>query len=232
MALKADLESEVAEIFKNLWTERDGTVVPSDDSIKLGNDAVKLKGTVLYADLNDSTKLVDHYKTYPAFAAEIYKTYLHCAGKIIRGEGGSITAYDGDRVMAIFIGDRKNTSAVKAAMKINYAVQHIINPLKNARYEGNPYVMKQVVGIDTSDLFVAKTGVRGANDLVWVGRAANHAAKLTTLKEASTYITKAVYDQMLDEVKFSNGINMWEERSWTAMDKQSIYRSNYWWTIP
>jgi len=38
-------------------------------------------------------------------AAEIYKTYLHCAAKIIRSEGGSITSYDGDRIMGIFIGD-------------------------------------------------------------------------------------------------------------------------------
>jgi hypothetical protein len=48
---------------------------------------------VLYADLADSTKLVDEYQR--PFAAEIYKTFLHCAGKIIRAEDGTITAYDG-----------------------------------------------------------------------------------------------------------------------------------------
>lgn len=50
-----------------------------------------------------------HHK--PHFAAEIYKSYLHCASKIIRCENGVITAFDGDRVMGIFIGDLKNTSA-------------------------------------------------------------------------------------------------------------------------
>ncbi len=30
----------------------------------------------------------------------LYKAYLHCAAKIISNEGGEITAYDGDRIMA------------------------------------------------------------------------------------------------------------------------------------
>jgi hypothetical protein len=52
MALKEDLESEVAEIFQSQWTTRNGTVVPSPSDIKLKNDAVNLTGTVLYADLS------------------------------------------------------------------------------------------------------------------------------------------------------------------------------------
>jgi hypothetical protein len=35
------------------------------------------------------------------------------------------TAFDGDRVMAVFIGDSKNTSAVKAALQINYVTKHL-----------------------------------------------------------------------------------------------------------
>jgi class 3 adenylate cyclase len=96
MALNDDLQNEVAAIFRAAWATRDGTVVPADDSLRLRNDAVELDATVLYADLADSTKLVDGH--IPGFAAEIYKTFLHCAAKIIRQEGGTITAYDGDRI--------------------------------------------------------------------------------------------------------------------------------------
>ena len=157
-------------IFRSVWTERDGQVVPDDTSVKLGNDAVKLDATVLYADMADSTKLVDAYK--PAFAAEIYKTFLLTAARIIKFEGGEITAYDGDRVMAVFIGNSKNTSAARAALKINWAAKNIVQPALKAQYQHETYQLKHVVGIDTSKLFAAKTGVRGANDLVWVGRAA------------------------------------------------------------
>ena len=231
MSLKEELDEEVAQILKDAWEERDGTVVPSEDSVKLGNDAVKLDATVLYADMADSTELVDGYK--PWFAAEMYKTFLHCAAKIIRSESGVITAYDGDRVMGVFIGDSKNTSAVRSAMKINFAVRSIINPARQARYPKNTYVLKHVIGIDTSALFAARTGVRGANDLVWVGRAANYAAKLATLPDAyPTYITKEVYDVMYKSVRISSdGREMWEAVNWTKFDDRTIYRSNWWWPV-
>jgi hypothetical protein len=59
VGLKEELQKEVAAIFRKRWSERDGNVVPKDDSITLENDAVNLGATVLYADMADSTKLVD-----------------------------------------------------------------------------------------------------------------------------------------------------------------------------
>ena len=232
MALKDDLEKRVKEIFKEQWTKRDGTVVPSDDSIKLNNDAVEIAGTILYADLADSTKLVDGYQ--PAFAAEIYKTFLHCAARIISSEGGTITAYDGDRVMAVFIGDHKNTIAVRAALKINWAAKQLIQPALKAQYPKSTFTLKHVCGVDTSKLFVAKTGIRGANDLVWVGRAANYAAKLAALDESyPTWITKDVYDKMAESSKLGgvNKTNMWTKRTWTAMGNKEIYSSTWSWSF-
>ena len=137
MSLGEDLTKEVRKIFKDAWTTRDGQKVPESEDLRLGNDAVKLDGTVLYADLDASTNLVDSYK--PEFAAEIYKTYLHCAAKVIRSEGGVITSYDGDRIMAVYIGNSKNTSAAQSALKINYTVTKIINPLLKECYPRDNY---------------------------------------------------------------------------------------------
>jgi class 3 adenylate cyclase len=174
---------------------------------------------------------VDGYK--PWFAAEIYKTFLHCAAKIIRNEDGIITAYDGDRIMAVYIGKAKNTNAVRSAMKIKWAADEIINPLRKRQYTDNNYDVNHVIGIDTSNLFVARTGVRGANDLVWVGQAANYAAKLSSLDEDyATYITEDVFNNMHKSVKLSsNGENMWEATEWDAFDSSTIYRTNWRWTI-
>ena len=153
MAFKEELETLVKDIFRYSWSERDGQVVPEPDDLKLGNDAVNLDATVLYADLSGSTHLVDSEK--PQFAAEIYKTYLACAAKIIMDQDGAITAYDGDRVMAVFIGDYKNTNAVKAALRINGAVWDIIKPALKAQYTTN-YILKHVIGVDTSKLLVCR----------------------------------------------------------------------------
>jgi class 3 adenylate cyclase len=225
MSLKEDLESHVSSTFKYQWTERDGTVVPADDSIKLSNDGVNIDATVLYADMADSTALVDGQTKQ--FAAEIYKTYLHCAAKIIASEGGAITAYDGDRIMAVYIEGAKNTAAVRTALKINYARLEIIIPALRKQYPLNPFTPAHVVGIDTGKLFVAKTGIRGANDLVWVGRPANHAAKLTAFSHLySTYISSEVFAAMLDEVKTTNGQSMWTIFDW---NNRKIYGSNWRW---
>jgi class 3 adenylate cyclase len=110
VSFKEELEKQVSAIYRARWDERDGNVVPDDDSLTLGNDGVKLKATVLYADLADSTTLVAGHAQF--FAAEMYKTFLHCAAKVIRSEEGVITAYDGDRVMAVYIGDLPNTREV------------------------------------------------------------------------------------------------------------------------
>ena len=227
MSLVDDLKAQVNKIFRERWSTRDGQQVPDPDDLKLSNDALKLDGTVLYADLSGSTKLVDGYKGH--FAAEIYKTYLHCAAKIITSEGGVITAYDGDRIMAVYIGDSKNTSAARSGLKINYVVTYIVNPALKAQYPKDTYVVKQAVGIDTSKLFVARTGIRGFNDLVWVGRAANYAAKLTRLpNDYPTRITADVYNMLPESAKTTDDKPMWEARRWTAMNNFSIYGSNWW----
>ena len=226
MSLCDDLKADITKIFKDAWSTREGRKVPDQSDIQLGNDAVKLEGTVLYADLAKSTHLVKKKKAF--FAAEMYKSYLHCSAKIIRSQGGIITSYDGDRIMAVFIGDSKNTSAVKASLRINYIVRDVINPAILNQYPNTDFRMRQTVGIDTSSLFVARTGIRGSNDLVWVGRAANYAAKLTELtSDFPSWITHSVYKMLHKSVKYTDGKSMWEARSWTSMDNFPIYRSSW-----
>lgn len=232
MGLKADLEVQVKDTFRLPWEVQATSNVPAPTDLRLNaNHAKDLEtATILYADLDGSTAMVDGYKWQ--FSAEIYKTFLRCASQVIRSEGGTITAYDGDRVMAIFTGDSKNTNAVRAAMKINYAVTNIIQPSLDTQYPNTGFQISHVVGVDTSQMRAARIGVHGDNDIVWVGRAANYAAKLTSLSGATTWITKAVFDAMNESVKkSSDGTPMWEARTWTNMGNQTVYRSTWWWSI-
>lgn len=231
MTLSADLAAEAKAILSGKWTEQTTTGVPAPADLLLNSNHAKQleSATVLYADLDGSTQMVDGYKWW--FAADIYKIYLRSAARIIREEGGTITAYDGDRVMAVFVGTTKNTSAVRAALKINWAVEEILRPLIKSTYPNDTFLLKHVIGIDTSSLYAARVGVKGDNDIVWIGRAANYAAKLCTLSEAPLWITKAVHDVIMDEVKLANGTPMWESRLWTSMNKMEIYRSSYRWKL-
>ena len=229
MSLIDEVGAEVATIFREQWTTRDGTVVPDQEDLTLRNDAVKLTAAVLYADLDGSTGMVDNNE--PSFAAEIYKAYLISACRVIRANDGEITAFDGDRVMAVYLGGSKCTNAVKTALQINHVVQKIVNIKLKAQYPSKTYQIEQVVGVDVGNLWVARTGIRGSNDLVWVGRAANYAAKLSSLPPADgrTWITEEVYDYLSDtsDYKTNNGRPVWKEMTWNAMGGKTIYASSW-----
>jgi adenylate cyclase len=233
MAILDDLTTIVDDIAKNRWETTDGRVVPGTDDIGLGNKGTFLDATMLYADLEDSTELVSHSHV---IAAEVYKAFLACCSKLILHRGGSIRSFDGDRVMGIFGGTPKNTPAVKAALHINYVFQNVLVPRFKQQYtvfNEEKLKLNYCVGIDTGKVLVARAGVRNNNDLVWSGPAANIAAKLSTVRNPpyTTYITKAVYDGMHDEVKVTNNQTMWEAREWKALPPghQDIYRSSWHW---
>ena len=231
MALKDDLIAQAKATLESTWQEENAESVPDPEDLTLNSNHAKHleSATVLYADLNGSTNMVDNYKWH--FSAEIYKIYLRSAAQIIRSEGGSITAYDGDRVMAIFTGSSKNTSAVTAALKINYAVQEILRPAIRKQYPKDTFVLNHTIGIDTSSLRAARVGVKGDNDIVWIGKAANYAAKLCSESERPIWITKAVYDGMNDKVKFSKGTHMWNKFNWSSMSNIEIFGTTYLWTM-
>ncbi|NGZ88618.1 adenylate/guanylate cyclase domain-containing protein [Duganella aceris] len=231
MSLKKKLDEDVQKTFREQWEVQVTSSVPAAEDLRLNSNHAKdlETATVLYADLNGSTKMVDQYDW--RFSAEVYKTFLRCAADIIRAEGGAITAYDGDRIMGIFTGETKNTTAVRCALKITFAVREIIQPALKNQYQGNDFTVGHIVGIDTSRLRTARTGVRGDNDLVWIGRAANYAAKLTSVPGKTIWITNTVYDAMNDTVKYSNGQNMWAQHTWNDMDNVTIYGSTYQWRI-
>lgn len=131
--MREELETSIADIFREAWDVVSTRTVPNPEDLRLSNHAKELEeATVLYADLDGSTAMVDAYPWQ--FSAEIYKTYLRCAAKLIRHKGGEITAYDGDRIMAIFTGDYKNTSAVRTALAINWAVVQILRPAIATHY--------------------------------------------------------------------------------------------------
>jgi adenylate cyclase len=233
MALIDDLKSEIDGIVKKAWTRRDGKLVPESDTVGLGNDCVDLEATFLYADLADSTELALQDKN---IAAEVVKAYLMGTTRIIRALGGEIRSFDGDRVMGVFFGGTKNTAAAEAALKINYFFVFILIPVFAGFYKSRQFSLSQTVGVDVSRVMAVRTGIRDNNDLVWIGRAPNIAAKLSAIREQGycSYLSEAVFNAMLDGSKFKEGTQelMWESRTWEKgkpYGVETVYRSSWWW---
>ncbi|WP_406209325.1 adenylate/guanylate cyclase domain-containing protein [Streptomyces decoyicus] len=239
MGLADDIDSAVTRIVCSDWDIQKGTVVPTTDNVKLSNGAKEVDAVYLYADLADSTGLARDFTR--TTAAKVIRAYLDATCQVIRARGGEIRSFDGDRVMAIFMGSSKNTNAARCALQIHYVVRQIVTPKVEANLssiKNQGFQIKHCVGIDTGTALVVRGGVRGHNDLVSIGRAPNVAAKLSDIRNGGyrTYVTHAVFNQIREDTKFSSGENrqlMWDGPYTREVGGEtlSVYKSS-WWSKP
>ncbi|MGA2537956.1 MAG: adenylate/guanylate cyclase domain-containing protein, partial [Terracidiphilus sp.] len=142
-----------------------------------------LDAALLYADLADSTELAVMDKEK---AAEVYKAYLQGVSKLIKRNGGEIRSFDGDRVMGVFLDGAMRTNAATCGLQINWFFRKVLIPEFQSFYITlNSFPFAQTVGVDVGQIHVARAGVRLDNDLIWVGRAPNIAAKLSSVREGN-----------------------------------------------
>ncbi len=139
--------------------------------------------------------------------------------RVIKAEGGEIRSFDGDRVMAVFIGDTRHDAAARCALKMSWAFVNIVKPKLEAAFPRGlaGYALAYTTGIDVGEVWAIRGGVRNDNDLVWVGRAPNLGAKLSGMKTGHrSYITGAVFDKLSDTVKYGGNpkASMWEQTAW------------------
>ena len=235
MALVEEINKEVQNIIDTQWNLRKGQKVPSTEDVALSGGAVELDATFLYADLANSSKMAKKFDR--RVTAKIIKTFLATTAKVIRSLDGEIVSFDGDRIMGVFIGDSQNSNAAKCALQIKYIVHKIIRTKFEDKYESvknASFKINHGVGVDSGTVLAVRGGARGANDLIWIGRAPNLAAKLSDLREAryQSIITASVYNKLNDSSKYGSSPrkDMWERRSWTFLEEKIIvYRSSFWW---
>ena len=229
MALIDDLTQKVHGFAFDSWGHiPNAYVLPDADDLTFGNSGERLDVCILYADIHRSTEMVDDLPDTKA--ASYYKAFLHCAAKLVKENDGTIQAYDGDRIMGVFIGASRVDNAVVAALQLNNVVSNVINPEFESSGILSHRPIKHTVGIDAGKVLVAKTGVRVDNDLVWVGSAANYAAKLNSFEgldvDYATRITSDAYALLSSQWKL-HGVNSMWEGPYNNLKKKTHYRSSY-----
>jgi class 3 adenylate cyclase len=235
MRKSSEISQDIQNTIDTQWKKRNGNKIPATGEITLAGGAVEIDATFLYADLANSSKMVKELDR--RVAAKILKTFLSAVSKLVKHNNGKIVSFDGDRVMGVFYGEYKNTSAVKCTLQINYIVSQLIRPKFESKYptvKNATFNITHGVGVDTGTVLAVRGGVRGDNDTIWIDRAPNLAAKLSDIRELyyPSFITSRVYNSIHDTSKFGglNNQNMWEERVWTFLDEKiSVYRSSWNW---
>ncbi len=237
MGLKEEVSAEIDATLTQAWSLRDGIVAPQVEAMALAGGAVRLNATMLYSDLADSTALSTSFDR--GVAAKVIKAFLGACSRIIRFNSGYIRSFDGDRVMAVFLGNGKETTAAKTALQINWAVVNLLKPKIGARYPAlaqGGYVVRHCVGIDTSDILVVRAGIRDNNDLIWVGSASNVAAKLAAIRQTPnhSFMTSRVHDALHDSLKVGGQLRqpIWERCTFNpSPDVTIVYRSGWTWVL-
>lgn len=186
--LRVELSDEVGTILArdfSVTTTKTNSVPHSNDgaitfpNLDAKTQACKLIDTcVLYIDIRRSTELSITHK--PQTVAKLYSAFVRAMTKCARHYGGHVRGIIGDRVMVIFDCNDCFRKAVDCAILMNSTAQYVVN---EHFYRDE---VKCGIGIDTGKMLVTKTGFKrrgieqhNYKNLVWLGRPANVASKLT-----------------------------------------------------
>jgi class 3 adenylate cyclase len=229
MALLEELNGKIDAYVKQPYEIEETTIVPDTDTAKLtfGNKGLTCEYAFLFMDIRKSSQLHEQYGFTKA--AKIYQSFHDINVRVIEENSGSVRAFDGDRVMGVFVGPSKNSNAVKAAMQIQWAIRNILNPKLETKITCGG-------GIDYGKILVTKIGKgrnKNNNDLVWIGKADNYASHLANEAKNTLIISTNSYNILAADRKVSNGKNMWQSKILTLKNGTNVncYESIYGWPI-
>lgn len=150
-----------------------------------------IKTAVLYVDIRRSTNLnLDHREPT---VAKLYSAFVRAMTLCAEEHGGYVRGIIGDRVMVLFNPSTAFTDAVDAATLMNSVCQDELN--KHFKQDD----VTCEIGIDYGRMLATKTGLRrhgrerhNYRSLVWLGRPANIASKLTDLANKTTHHSRDI----------------------------------------
>ncbi|UKS29989.1 adenylate/guanylate cyclase domain-containing protein [Paenibacillus sp. HWE-109] len=188
--LKQSLDLEVEDILNSDFD----ILIKSVDVVPDRNDAditfpntdsmvqrVKMIETcVLYIDIRKSTEMNLYHK--PKTLAKLYSSFVRSMARGSEFYGGKVRNIIGDRLMVVFNKENCYLNSIKTAILLNSIAQYTIDK----KFVHNEF--KCGIGIDYGKMLVTKAGIikyghenENYKSLVWLGRPANIASKLTDL---------------------------------------------------
>ncbi|EKK9988624.1 adenylate/guanylate cyclase domain-containing protein [Vibrio cholerae] len=191
----------------------------SDSSITYDNHDTKkkkckrLESCVLYVDIRNSAKISASKR--PQTLAKVYSSFVSSMLSCARYYGGHVRNIIGDRVMVVFDKENCFTNAVDTAILMNTVCQNILNKRITS------FEFSAGIGIDHGDMLITKSGAIKKGDekefyrtLVWLGKPANVASRLTDLANKEIYTS----EQGVKEGLYFPLTNVWNWQDRTYED--------------
>jgi class 3 adenylate cyclase len=140
----------------------------------------RLESCVLYVDIRNSAKI--SAERQPKTLAKMYSNFVRSMISCARYFGGHVRNIIGDRVMVVFDKEKCFENAINTAILMNSVCKHILNKRITS------FEFSAGIGIDYGKMLITKSGAIRQGDekefyrsLVWLGKPANVASRLTDL---------------------------------------------------
>jgi class 3 adenylate cyclase len=134
------------------------------------------EATVLFADVVGFTALME--KLGPSGITNVLNAYFDDAANIIGAEGGIITQFQGDAILAVFNLPAANPDHAARGLRAGIA---LLERIRESTYSGEKIAIR--VGINTGNVVAGNVGGGGRENYTVHGDAVNTAARLETLNK-------------------------------------------------
>ncbi|MCC5791312.1 MAG: adenylate/guanylate cyclase domain-containing protein [Legionellaceae bacterium] len=190
--LKSDFEVEIIET--DFVPSFDDNSITYDNLDTKKKKCKRLESCVLFVDIRNSAKF--SASKQPHTLSKIYSVFVRTMIACARYYGGHIRNIIGDRVMVVFDKENCFKNAIDTAILMNTVSQYILNKKITATD------FKCGIGIDYGNMLITKTGAikQGSEKefyrgLVWLGKPANVASRLTDLAYKTIYHQQSIISQ-------------------------------------
>jgi hypothetical protein len=111
MTLLNDLKTTVSGYLVGSYETYEPRDVPLPENIGLGNKAAKFTASALFVDVRQSSDITEAFRLQTA--AKMMKSYFRGAVKIVNANNGYVKSFNGDGMLAFFMGDFRSNMPPK-----------------------------------------------------------------------------------------------------------------------
>jgi adenylate cyclase len=239
MATNQETLDKVSEYLNQSYTKEETRIVPKRTDLTFGNTTkIMPHVVVLYVDMRKSKKILSDATTF--WSVKIHKSFLLALTHCVEKREGHMRSFNGDGILAFFIGENAASRAVRAAMDTKGFILKMNEQLEKAGKNKIDFG----IGIGQGKIQVAKSGKAGDDmtkqDLIWVGLPVYVAVELSDFakKPYNIWISKHVRssidtEKYLNVVNDENGDSIWykDTKTLKSVGEYGVHYTSWYGTI-
>ena len=200
MTTNKEALDQIKQYLNESYTRSNTSSVPKKNDLTFGNTVKKLEhAKIFYIDMRKSRSILSDATDF--WSVKIHKAFLRAVIHCIEKRDGHLRSFNGDGILAFFIGDNPASKAVRAAMDI----KGFVNEINNILTKNDKNKIDFGIGIAQGTVMIAKSGKGGDDqtkqDLIWIGIALYVAVELSELGKSSEniWVSDNVFNSVIKE---------------------------------